>query len=1406
MYKVPKRLLAASTLSIFLFSNSAFAADHFILDGTSVDYKLSIDGSDDLTIKEDGGNGITIADTTGDVTTDGALTVNGASATVSDGTFSVTDDSATTNAVIDVASINASTSGTVANNFGVGLTFDAEDLGGIEEQGSLDLVLTDVTDASEDSQFVFSVQEAGSIVSELTISGGGITLAGGATVNEIETTLSASEDTHIPTSKAVADYVGSNGDNLGDHTATTTLTLGGNDIDGTNFDVTGSNGNTTIGGTLDVSGSTGIDGDFDINTDKFTVVASSGNTTVGGTFTVTDGAASITDDSATTNAVVDVLSVNASTSGTVANNFGVGLTFDAEDLGGIEEQGSIDLVFTDVTDASEDTQFEFRIQEAGTITQELTVAGGGISLATGSTVNAILDQDDMLSDSDTALATQQSIKAYVDSEISGVTANTLDSAYDEGGAGAGRTITVDTGAVVLDGSNASDETLEVSRETSTTNAVIDAMLIQAETSGSAANNLGAGLVFNVEDAGGIEEQGSIDLVVTNVTDTSEESQFVFNVQDAGAVGARLTVAGDGITLTSGATVDDIETTLSAAENTHIPTSKAVADYVAANGDNLGDHTATTTLTLGTNDIDGTNFDVTGSNGNTTIGGTLDVSGATGIDGDFDINTTSFTVNATSGNTSVGGTLTAAGNTVVTDGTLSVTDDNAATAAVVDVLSVNASSTGTVAANFGVGLTFDAEDLGGIEEQGSIDLVFTDVTDASEDTQFEFRVQEAGAITAELTVAGGGITLGAGATVNDIETTVTDDDTHLPTSGAVFDYVASEISSSSVFEAGDTGTQSVQANNGAADANGDYSLAAGSGTATGNYTFAVGDSTTATGASSVAAGDTTTATGNGSVAIGVDGEAKSYGEVVLGIFADGSGYTANSTTAHNASDRLFVLGNGTASGSRDNALVILKSGNATADGNWDFDGLSLAGGDTMTSILDEDTLSSDSATALATQQSIKAYVDANGADNLGDHTATQALVMGGFDIDGTNFDVDGSNGNTTVGGTLTVSGATATVSDGTLSVTDDNAATAAVVDVLSVNASSTGTVAANFGVGLTFDAEDLGGIEEQGSIDLVFTDVTDASEDTQFEFRVQEAGAITAELTVAGGGISLETGATVNDISDDTDLTDSSATALVTENAVKTYVDAQVGGIGNTLDEAYDQGGAGSGKLITVDSGAVDFAGTNASEPTIDVSREVSAQNAVQDVAFFEVSSSGGAGLAGIGAGLSFRVEDGGDIEEQASIDVVVNTVTDTAEESEITFSVQSAGTITEIANVDSAGFDVTGNITATGTITSSSDETLKTNINGLENALASVLQINGVSFDWVGAPETENGANIGVIAQNVETVYPELVSDNEAGLTVNYGGLVAPLIEAVKELKAEKDAEIEALQAQIAELQAQLSE
>jgi len=89
----------------------------------------------------------------------------------------------------------------------------------------------------------------------------------------------------------------------------------------------------------------------------------------------------------------------------------------------------------------------------------------------------------------------------------------------------------------------------------------------------------------------------------------------------------------------------------------------------------------------------------------------------------------------------------------------------------------------------------------------------------------------------------------------------------------------------------------------------------------------------------------------------------------------------------------------------------------------------------------------------------------------------------------------------------------------------------------------------------------------------------------------------------------------------------------------------------------------------------------------------------------------------------------------------------------------------------------------------SSDAQFKDNVTQLEGALDKVKQIRGVSFDWNDKQDVYEGHDIGVIAQEVQAVYPELVHhrDHNNSLAVDYVKLTAVLIEAVKELSAKVD-------------------
>jgi hypothetical protein len=105
-----------------------------------------------------------------------------------------------------------------------------------------------------------------------------------------------------------------------------------------------------------------------------------------------------------------------------------------------------------------------------------------------------------------------------------------------------------------------------------------------------------------------------------------------------------------------------------------------------------------------------------------------------------------------------------------------------------------------------------------------------------------------------------------------------------------------------------------------------------------------------------------------------------------------------------------------------------------------------------------------------------------------------------------------------------------------------------------------------------------------------------------------------------------------------------------------------------------------------------------------------------------------------------------------------------------------------------------GTIVTTNDITSyySSDKNLKENIETISNAMSIVESMSGVRFDWNEIaremyPERTN-RDLGVIAQEVENVLPEIVTTRENGYkAVKYEKIVPVLIQAIKELKAEID-------------------
>ena len=94
--------------------------------------------------------------------------------------------------------------------------------------------------------------------------------------------------------------------------------------------------------------------------------------------------------------------------------------------------------------------------------------------------------------------------------------------------------------------------------------------------------------------------------------------------------------------------------------------------------------------------------------------------------------------------------------------------------------------------------------------------------------------------------------------------------------------------------------------------------------------------------------------------------------------------------------------------------------------------------------------------------------------------------------------------------------------------------------------------------------------------------------------------------------------------------------------------------------------------------------------------------------------------------------------------------------------------------------DASSNLTVTGNVTAYSDARLKTNVRTVPDALGLVQKMRGVFFDKDDAP------SVGVIAQEMEEVLPEVVHNGEYK-SVAYGNIVGVLIEAIKAQQAQID-------------------
>ena len=115
-----------------------------------------------------------------------------------------------------------------------------------------------------------------------------------------------------------------------------------------------------------------------------------------------------------------------------------------------------------------------------------------------------------------------------------------------------------------------------------------------------------------------------------------------------------------------------------------------------------------------------------------------------------------------------------------------------------------------------------------------------------------------------------------------------------------------------------------------------------------------------------------------------------------------------------------------------------------------------------------------------------------------------------------------------------------------------------------------------------------------------------------------------------------------------------------------------------------------------------------------------------------------------------------------------------------TMRIQGNGNVGIGTSTATAKLDVIGSIRCVS-LTQTSDSRLKKGIVPLRNSLQKIMQLNGYDYYWKNEND-DSSLQTGVLAQEVQKIFPHLVKENNEGiLSVNYSGLIPVLIESIKD-------------------------
>ena len=1318
------------------------------IDGNTITTSLAegdvvITGTEQLVVSTTNG-----VDVTNNATVGGTLGVTGATTTAGiTNTGNVGTGTLSTTGAATLNSAGITNNATVGGTLGVtGATTTA----GITNTGNVGTGTLSTTGAA-------TLNSAG-VTNNLTV-GGTLGLATGTTVNDIsiDGTLVDNSDNSIPTEQAVKTYVDAQVGNqdlqeayIDGNTITTSLAEGDVVITGTEqLVVSTTNGvdvtnNATVGGTLGVTGATttaGITNTGNVGTGTLSTTGAAtlnsagitNNATVGGTLGVT-GATTTAGITNTGNVGTGTLSTTGAAtlnSAGITNNATVGGTLGvtgATTTAGITNTGNVGTGTLSTTGAA-------TLNSAG-VTNNLTVGGvtqlngtNGLQFDAGQNVSEISTDGTLVDNSNTALPTEQAVKTYVDAQVGN---QDLQEAYIDG-----NTITTSLaeGDVVITGT----EQLVVS----TTNGVD---------------------VTNNATVGGT-------LGVTGATTTA-------GITNTGNVGTGT------LSTTGAATLNSAGITNNATVGGTLGVTGATTTAGITNTGNVGTGTLSTTGAATLNSAGITN--------NATVGGTLGVTGAT----------------TTAGITNTGN---------VGTGTLSTT--GAATlnsAGVTNNLTVG----GVTQLNGTNGLQFDAgQNVSEISTDGTlVDNSNTALpTEQAVKTYVDAQVgnqdlQEAyiDGNTITTSLAEGDVVI-TGTEQLVVSTTNGVDVTNNATVGGTLG-VTGATTTAGITNTGNVGTGTLSTT-GAATLN--------SAGITNNAT--VGGTLGVTGATTTAGITNTGNVGTGTLSTTGAATLNSAGITNNATVGGTLGVTGATTTAG-----ITNTGNvGTGTLSTTGAATLNSAGvtnNLTVGGVTQLNGtngLQFDAGQNVSEISTDGTLVDNSNTALPTEQAVKTYVDAQvGNQDLQEayidgNTITTSLAEGDVVITGTEqLVVSTTNGvdvtnNATVGGTLGVTGATTTagitntgnVGTGTLSTTGaatlnsagitNNATVGGTLGVTGATTTAGITNTGNVGTGTlsttgaatlnsagitnnatvggtlgVTGATTTAGITNTGNVGTGTLSTTGAA-------TLNSAG-VTNNLTVGGvtqlngtNGLQFDAGQNVSEISTDGTLVDNSNTALPTEQAVKTYVDAQVGNQdlqeayidGNTITTSLAEGDVvitGTEQLVVSTTNGVDVTNNATVGGTLGVTGNTSLSTvstsgaATLNSAGITNNATVGGTLGVTGATTTAGITNTGNV----GTGTLSTTGAATLNSAGITNNATVGGTLGVTGATTTAGITNTGNV-GTGTLSTTGAATL--NSAGVTNNLTvgGVTQLNGTNgLQFDAGQNVSEISTDGTLVDNSNTALP----------------------------------------------------